>query len=480
MKQIFLAPFQKEFWQELGQQFMGQETPTGSKVSNKLKIAIVAILISNFFIHYFFGDFVVSAFIVAEFIAALTLSSKIYPLLSGGLLFMQFLFMGLLPGEVYWLEIEHNIALTLLLVFVVTGVDFLQKLLMTIFSGLIMGIKNLTSLCITFSVFAAVFSANMDALTVTAVMMTITTSMLAAIMIIIEVKKAGYISDTEEEQFRAFLYGLMMSGLIGTMLGGMLTMIGEPQNYDIAKKNGWGMSEFFFRMIPIGAPVFIVGICALGWSVKKKKFGYGVEMPTRIRTSLEEHFNFEKAKMTMKEKFPIFVQMVVLFFFVYQLFSHQYELAVVGLFLIILIAVFTGINSEHTIAHKFVEAMGFVAVLMTFYGLVALINHHQVFTGVVEVIMEIEDQRFKAVAISAAAGAKSILSDNVLVELIWMTELDKLLLSSSITPWEHDYYSIALNAGTNVPSILTPNGSAPFLFFFLSSLAIKELRVTYV
>ena len=41
----------------------------------------------------------------------------------------------------------------------------------------------------------------------------------------------------------------------GTALGGVCTVVGEPQNLLIAEKAGWEFMEFFWRMAPVTMPV---------------------------------------------------------------------------------------------------------------------------------------------------------------------------------------------------------------------------------
>lgn len=52
---------------------------------------------------------------------------------------------------------------------------------------------------------------------------------------------------------------------VGTALGGVMTMVGEPQNLIIADQAAWEFGEFILRMAPVTFPVFIFGIltCAL-------------------------------------------------------------------------------------------------------------------------------------------------------------------------------------------------------------------------
>ncbi|KTF06232.1 Na+/H+ antiporter NhaB, partial [marine sediment metagenome] len=42
-----------------------------------------------------------------------------------------------------------------------------------------------------------------------------------------------------------------MHSAVGTALGGVMTMVGEPQNLIIADKAGWDFVEFFIRMAPV-------------------------------------------------------------------------------------------------------------------------------------------------------------------------------------------------------------------------------------
>ncbi len=52
----------------------------------------------------------------------------------------------------------------------------------------------------------------------------------------------------------------MMHGAVGTALGGVCTLVGEPQNLLIGELAGWEFGEFFVRMAPVSIPVFIVGM----------------------------------------------------------------------------------------------------------------------------------------------------------------------------------------------------------------------------
>ena len=46
-----------------------------------------------------------------------------------------------------------------------------------------------------------------------------------------------------------------MHAAVGTALGGVTTIVGEPQNVLIADRMGWVFMEFFYRMAPVTMPV---------------------------------------------------------------------------------------------------------------------------------------------------------------------------------------------------------------------------------
>ena len=71
-------------------------------------------------------------------------------------------------------EIENNLEVILLLVFMVAGIFFMKNLMLTIFTKLLLKVKSKTYLSLLFCISAAVLSAFLDALTVTAVLIGVT------------------------------------------------------------------------------------------------------------------------------------------------------------------------------------------------------------------------------------------------------------------------------------------------------------------
>jgi len=70
-----------------------------------------------------------------------------------------------------------------------------------------------------------------------------------------------------------------------------------------------------------------------------------------------------------------------------------------------------------------------------------------------------------------ANGILSAISDNVFVATIYINEINQAYLANTINREQFELLAVAVNTGTNIPSIATPNGQAAFLFLLTSSLA---------
>ena len=83
------------------------------------------------------GNFIVGWIFLLEFIFTLALALKCYPLQPGGLLAIQAIALGLTSTNTVYYEIEHNLEVILLLVFMVAGIFFMKNLMLTIFTKLL-------------------------------------------------------------------------------------------------------------------------------------------------------------------------------------------------------------------------------------------------------------------------------------------------------------------------------------------------------
>ena len=155
------------------------------------------------------------------------------------------------------------------------------------------------------------------------------------------------------EQFRAFLRSLLMHAGVGTALGGVMTMVGEPQNLIIAKSAGWGFIDFFLRMAPVTLPVLVCGLLVC-WLVERfRLFGYGAQLPAAVRDVLKEYDRKATAGRSRQERLKLVMQALIGVWLVLALAFHLAEVGLIGLSVIILATSLCGVNDEHAIGKAF-------------------------------------------------------------------------------------------------------------------------------
>jgi NhaB family Na+:H+ antiporter len=79
-----------------------------------------------------------------------------------------------------------------------------------------------------------------------------------------------------------------MHGAVGTALGGVCTLVGEPQNLLIASVADWDFIKFLTIMAPVTMPVLFFGLTTCALLEVTGKFGYGAKLPENVRLVLEE------------------------------------------------------------------------------------------------------------------------------------------------------------------------------------------------
>jgi NhaB family Na+:H+ antiporter len=156
---------------------------------------------------------------------------------------------------------------------------------------------------------------------------------------------------------------------------------------------------------------------------------------------------------------------------------HLAEPGVVGLMVIVLATAFNGITEEHRIGHAFEEALPFTALLVVFFAIVAVIHEQGLFSPVIQWVMTYDGKTQEALFF-IANGVLSMISDNVFVATVYIGEVDAMYQAGEITRDQFDKLAIAINTGTNIPSVATPNGQAAFLFLLTSALA-PLIRLSY-
>jgi len=452
--------------------FLGQ-SPTWYKYT------MIAFLIFNVISLYTLGPVVTAWIIILEFIFTLAFALKCYPLQSGGLLAIQAILLGLTTPKHAYEEVSANLEVILLLVFMVAGIYFMKPLIMYIFSKVFTKIKSKILLSVLFVSIAAVLSAFLDALTVTAVLISVAVGFYGVYHKIhssSEDYDGDGILDRKElsgetlEEFRSFLRSLIMHGVVGTALGGVMTIVGEPQNLLIGERMGWEFIEFFLVMSPVTIPVFIMGILTTVLLEKFKVFGYGAQLPEVAREIIEKYTEEADAKRTAKEKYGLKVQAICGILLIFGLALHLAPVGFIGLALIILQTAFMGIVDEHALGHAFEEALPFTSLLVVFFVIVAMIHDQHLFKPIIDWALSLPTGQQPAM-FYIANGLLSMISDNVFVATVYIGEVKEVFDNGGIDRAQFEKLAIAINTGTNLPSVATPNGQAAFLFLLTSALA---------
>jgi len=466
------------FWEN----FLGQS-------STWYKLTIIAFLVINPIVAFVAGPFIAGWLLIFEFIFTLAMALKCYPLQPGGLIAIQAVIIGLATPESVYEETLHNFPVIMLLIFMVAGIYFLKEMLLFVFTKILLGIRSKKLLSLLFCAVAALLSAFLDALTVTAVIISVAAGFYGIYHKVASGKGYDHSHDeTDDEQvhelhredlnqFRAFLRNLMMHAAIGTALGGVTTLVGEPQNLLIAKEAGWDFMEFFYRMAPVTMPVLAVGLLTCLLLETLKWFSYGVELRPAVRDILQDFDRHTSERRTTREKAIIIAQALAAVFLVVALANHLAEVGVIGLAVIVLATAFTGVTEEHRIGHAFQEALPFTALLVVFFAIVAVIDQQELFTPVIDRVLALEPD-LQGPMFYLANGVLSMISDNVFVATVYISEVKEALLDGTISRDQFDILTIAINTGTNIPSVATPNGQAAFLFLLTSAIA-PLIRLSY-
>ncbi len=466
------------FWEN----FLGQS-------STWYKLTIIAFLVINPIVAFVAGPFIAGWLLIFEFIFTLAMALKCYPLQPGGLIAIQAVIIGLATPESVYEETLHNFPVIMLLIFMVAGIYFLKEMLLFVFTKILLGVRSKKLLSLLFCAVAAVLSAFLDALTVTAVIISVAAGFYGIYHKVASGKGYDHSHDeTDDEQvhelhredlnqFRAFLRNLMMHAAIGTALGGVTTLVGEPQNLLIAKEAGWDFMEFFYRMAPVTMPVLAVGLLTCLLLETLKWFSYGADLRPAVRDILQDFDRHTSERRTTRDKAIIIAQALAAVFLVVALANHLAEVGVIGLAVIVLATAFTGVTEEHRIGHAFQEALPFTALLVVFFAIVAVIDQQELFTPVIDRVLALEPD-LQGPMFYLANGVLSMISDNVFVATVYISEVKEALLDGTISRDQFDILTVAINTGTNIPSVATPNGQAAFLFLLTSAIA-PLIRLSY-
>ena len=439
------------------------------------------------------AGFILGWILLIQFIFTLAMALKCYPLQPGGLLAIEALILGLTSTDTVYYEIQQNLKVILLLVFMVAGIYFMKNLMLTIFTKLLLGIRSKTLLSFLFCISAAVLSAFLDALTVTAVLIGVMVGFYRIYHAVISGNNfadenhnykdnlnINSLNANELEEFKGFLRDLVMHGAVGTALGGVCTTVGEPQNLLIAGKAGWDFMEFFIQMAPITMPILFTGLLTCIIVEKFSIAGFGNQLPSNVREIFNDYSKYRKENITIKDKTELLIESVVLIFLVFALAFSIAAVGLIGLSVMVLLTAFKGITHEHKLGDAFHEALPFTALLAVFFAIVSVIYDQKLFDPVILYVLD-QPESVQPSLFYVANGFLSAVSDNVFVATIYIGQVaDRIPVGTE----QFNNLAIAINVGTNIPSIATPNGQAAFLFLLTSALAplinLSYLRMVYM
>ena len=454
------------------------------------KKTIIAFLLFNPLALYLLGPFVTGWLLIAEFIFTLALALRCYPLQPGGLLAIEAVILGMTTPQMVFDETAANFEVILLLMFMVAGIYFMKELLLFVFTRILLNVRSKILLSLLFSLVAAFLSAFLDALTVTAVLISVGVGFYSVYHKVASGKNMAHeehdhsvddgvrdLHREDLENFRAFLRSLLMHGAVGTALGGVCTLVGEPQNLLIATVAHWDFAKFFTIMAPVSMPVLAAGLLTCYLLEVSGKFGYGAKLPSRVRDVLLEFQQEQESHRNNRSNARLAVQAVVAAILVAGLAFHLAAVGLIGLMVIVLLTAFNGVISEHQLGQAFEEALPFTALLVVFFAIVAVIHDQHLFTPVIDAVLAMESG-IRPAMFFLANGVLSMISDNVFVATVYINEVKAALDAGTITRAEFDQLAVAINTGTNLPSVATPNGQAAFLFLLTSALA-PLIRLSY-
>lgn len=449
--------------------------------------------------------------LLCQFLFTLVMSLRCYPLQPGGLLAIEAVAIGMTSPQQVYEEVVRGFDVILLLIFMVAGVFFLKDLLLFMVTKLVIRIRSKTLLMLSFTSLTVLLSAFLDAMTGIAIIITVAMGFYGVYHRVASARHLEHDApaaqaapaappsgDTEQihallqatsfewdlvhvddlDQFRAFLRSLVMHGAVATALGGVMTLVGEPQNLLIGSLAGWDFAEFFIHMAPVSIPVVAAGLLTCVLLERLRLFGYGAQLPESVRAVLVAYDQAESRRRNKRDTAMLLTQAAVLVFLIAGLALHLTAVGLIGVSVIILATSFLGIVDERRLGRAFEEALPFTALLVVFFAVVAVIHDQHLLRPVFGMVLELP-RELQPTALYVVNGILSVMTENVFIATVFINEVSEALSSGRIDRAQFDLLAVAVNTGTNVPSVSTPNGQAAFLFLLTSALA-PLIRLSYV
>jgi len=281
----------------------------------------------------------------------------------------------------------------------------------------------------------------------------------------------------EFDEFRGFLRNLIMHSAVGTALGGVLTIVAEPQNMMIGTKMGWDFAEFFRHCGVIAVPVTISGFILCPLLEIFRVPGYGYQMPDKIRELIAADYAKKARELAGEGMYKYVLQGLVALLLIVVLGLHVIEVGFIGLGVIVFLSAFTGMIKEHDFAEPFNNTMPFVTLIAIFFVILAVVHDQQLIKPVIRWVLTFKGQT-QLLILYIVNGALSMVSDSVFVASVFITEVDNAYKAGAFAMEWYQKLATVVNMGTNIPSLGTPNGTAGFLFLLTSALS-PLIRLSY-
>lgn len=395
------------------------------------------------------------------------------PLLSGGLLCLESILIGMTNLENIHQQLINNQDVLLFLIFMITGINLIKKSLLQVFCFIFIKIKSKKVISVMFCILSAFFSAFFDALIVIVVIITAIHQFYNSFIDIYQNKEKNFV-----KQLRSYLRNLIMQSAVGTTLGGIITMLGEPQNLLIAKTMHWSFIDFFKIMFPISIPILISGILTSIIITNSKIFYYQTDLiELNFETFFKKNF-YQKNILLKKRKVENIIQIIIIFFTIFSLIFQLLDIVFVSLSFVILLIGFCGFYHEDKIKKASSEAFPFLLMLILFFIISSVIEEQKIFHPLIQFLLKINVSSIQFISFYLFNGILSSVSDNIFVSSICMNEIQYAFNHGFIDLEKLKKLTLIINIGTNIPSMATPNGQSAFLFVLTSQIAFI-LKLTY-
>lgn len=443
------------------------------------KGTILFFLVLNPVLYFVAGPFITGWVLLLEFIFTLALALKCYPIPAGGLLALEGIIMGLTtPGGMYR-EVAANLPTLLLLIFMVAGIYYLKDVLIIIFTKLFISIRKKYLLSLAFCLASAVLSAFLDALTLMAIIIAVCFNFYAIFRRVSATYEKVSGKDSQEmEEFCGFLRNIIMHGAVGTVLGGTMTIVGEPQNLMIGTMMNWSFTEFFLHNSIVSVPAAVAGLMLCPLLEIFRFPGYGYQLPETIRELIVKDYEKKIRQISGQTRFQYATQIVVGALLVVALAMHIAEIGLLGIGIIVVLSAVTGKTKEHDFSEAFTNAMPFVCLIIIFFAILSVVHDQHLVAPLASWVFRFEGQ-LQLLALFFVNGVLSFISDNVFIATVFINEMDSAYKAGAFGFEWYQKIAVVVNMGTNVPAVATPNGHAALLFLLTSSLA-PLIKLSYL